>query len=71
MRRRPFYIDEDTTDAFMDAPAIRYKGGSLFDRLEQAGFDTANMAGVATEFADRRRAAGLPELPPLPPPVDH
>jgi hypothetical protein len=70
--RGPFVIDEDTTDAFMDVPAGRYRGGvSIFERMRRKGYNLDDLATLATQVAERRRAEGKPELPPLPPPTDH
>lgn len=70
--KQPFVIDEDTTDAFMDGPAMRYRGGvSIFERMRRKGYDVDDLSTLATQIADRRRAEGLPELAPLPPPTDH
>lgn len=53
------YLDEDTTDAYLDLPQPRYQGR------------TPEQDHAAVDALLDQAARGEIELPKLPPPVDH
>lgn len=67
-RSEGYYIDQDTTDAFLDAPELRYEGGLTHqERLEAEGYNLDDLSSLAEQIAERH---GKP-LRKLPPPTDH
>lgn len=58
------YVDEDTTDEFLDGPMPEYTDGlTLWEGLEAQGYDLSDLGTVAAQM--RARGRDVPERPPL------
>lgn len=65
MKPKGHVLDEDTTDAFLDADDIVYAGGAARDVLLRQGINPD--ADVWGQVNRQREAKGLPPIPDIPP----
>lgn len=60
------YLDQDTTDDFLDAPELVYAplGRTWEERLAAQGYDLQDLGALAGHL-EQRGTRAVPELPPL------